>query len=84
MLVIRRREGEAILVGEDVEIEVLEITPARVKLGIRAPERVPILRKELQATREQNLAAARGVTAEGLASLRRALGGAGNPPHAVR
>lgn len=73
MLVIRRREGEAILIGEDVEIEVLEITPARVKLGIRAPERVQVLRKELKATREQNLAAARGLSSDGLASMLRLL-----------
>ncbi len=74
MLVIRRREGEAVLIGEDVEVEVLEITPARVKLGIRAPEAVQVLRKELKATREQNLAAARGVSDEGLARLLRLLG----------
>ena len=74
MLVIRRREGESILIGEEVEIEVLEITPARVKLGIRAPERVTILRKELQATREQNQAAARGLSSGSLARLLRMLG----------
>ncbi|HSW49803.1 MAG TPA: carbon storage regulator [Bryobacteraceae bacterium] len=74
MLVIRRREGEAILIGEDVEIEILEITPARVKLGIRAPDHVQVLRKELKATREQNLAAARGLTSDGLARLLRMLG----------
>ena len=74
MLVIRRREGEAVLIGEDVEIEILEITPARVKLGIRAPERVQVLRKELKATREQNLKAARGLTNDSLTRLLRLLG----------
>lgn len=74
MLVIRRRAGESILIGEDVEIEILEVTQARVKLGIRAPEAVPVLRKELKATREQNLAAARGLTGESVARLLRLLG----------
>ena len=62
MLVIRRRRGESILIGDDVEIEIIELTPTRVKLGITAPEQVQILRKELQLTREQNRAAARQVS----------------------
>jgi carbon storage regulator len=58
MLVIRRRAGESILIAEDIEIEVLEITPTRVKLGIRAPKSVAVLRKEVRLTEEQNRAAA--------------------------
>jgi carbon storage regulator len=58
MLVIGRRKGEKILIGEGVEIEVIECGRSRVKLGIHAPKSVPILRDELRATREQNLAAA--------------------------
>ena len=58
MLVIGRRKGEKILIGESVEIEVIECGRTRVKLGIHAPKCVPILRDELRATREQNLAAA--------------------------
>jgi carbon storage regulator len=59
MLVIRRRPGETLVIGEDVEVEVLDASPSQVKLGIRAPKSVPILRKEIQITRDQNLAAAR-------------------------
>ncbi|MBM3813783.1 MAG: carbon storage regulator [Acidimicrobiia bacterium] len=69
MLVIRRKEGESILVGEDVEIQVLEITPSRVKLSISAPPQVLILRKEVQQAQLQNLAAARQVTPETIAGL---------------
>ena len=58
MLVIRRHCGESILVGEDVEIQVIECGPNRVKLGIVAPRHVPVFRKEAQLTREQNRAAA--------------------------
>ena len=58
MLVIRRRKGEKILIGEGVEIEVIECGRSRVKLGIHAPKCVLILRDELRATREQNVAAA--------------------------
>ncbi len=49
MLVLRRRVGETILVGGEVEIEVIEISRTRVKLGVRAPHHVPVIRKETQA-----------------------------------
>jgi carbon storage regulator len=59
MLVIRRRAGEVLLIGEDVEIEVLDIGGSQVKLGIRAPKHVLVLRKEIQITAQQNLAASK-------------------------
>ncbi len=59
MLVIRRRAGESILIGDDIEIQVTDIGPSRVKLCISAPKEVPVLRKEVKLTREENLAAAR-------------------------
>ncbi|HEY7335818.1 MAG TPA: carbon storage regulator [Bryobacteraceae bacterium] len=63
MLVIRRRPGEALLIGGDVEIEVLDATPSQVKLGIRAPRSISVLRKEIHLTSEQNRAAAREIPA---------------------
>lgn len=57
MLVIRRRSGESLLVGDNVEVEILEVSGGQVKLGIRAPRDVSILRKEVYLTREQNRAA---------------------------
>lgn len=57
MLIIRRRRGESITVGDDVEIEILETSPTQVKLGIRAPKTVAVLRKEILVTRELNRAA---------------------------
>jgi carbon storage regulator len=61
MLVLRRRAGESLLIGDDMEVEILEITPRRVKLGILAPASVAIVRKEVRLTREQNLSASRKV-----------------------
>jgi carbon storage regulator len=69
LLVIRRRVGERFLIGDHVEVEVLEIAGTRVKLGIVAPESIPIIRKEAQATREQNLAAARHADEAAVLSL---------------
>jgi carbon storage regulator len=57
MLVISRRPHESLLIGDDIEVELLEIFPSQVKLGIRAPRQVPVLRKEIRVTAEQNRAA---------------------------
>ena len=57
MLVIRRRAGETLLIGPDIEIEILEAGPSQVKLGIRAPKHIAVLRKEIRIAAEQNRAA---------------------------
>jgi carbon storage regulator len=61
VLVLRRRAGEALLIGNDVVIEFLELNSQTVKIGITAPKNVCILRQELQITRTQNQAAAQTV-----------------------
>jgi carbon storage regulator len=58
MLVLRRRAGESILIGDNVEIEFLELTAQGVKVGIHAPRELVVLRKELKITEEQNARAA--------------------------
>lgn len=62
MLILRRRAGEALLIGEDVEIEILETGSWGVKVGIHAPKAISILRKELRTVAEANCAAAREVS----------------------
>jgi carbon storage regulator len=57
VLVLRRRPGESLMIGDDVEIEFLESNSQGVKIGIRAPREITILRKELQLTQMQNRAA---------------------------
>lgn len=66
MLVLRRRAGECVLIGQEIEIEVLDVTPQGAKIGIRAPRELVVLRKELKITQEQNAEAARGPAAEDL------------------
>ena len=61
MLVVSRRAGESIRIGEDVEVEILETGSGRVKLGIKAPRAVAVLRKEVWQTGDQNRAAAQGI-----------------------
>lgn len=48
MLVLSRRVGETIVIGDDVRVTVVDFVQDRwVKLGIEAPERVPVWRREL-------------------------------------
>ena len=60
MLVLRRRAGECVLIGDEIEIEVLAVTHQGAKIGIRAPKSTIVLRKELKITQEQNAQAAQG------------------------
>jgi carbon storage regulator len=59
MMVMRRRAGESILIGDDIEIHISEISRSRVKLAIGAPREVPIVAKEMKITAEENIAAVR-------------------------
>ena len=47
MLVISRKKGESLLIGEDVEITIVKIENGSVKIAISAPKEIGILRKEL-------------------------------------
>jgi carbon storage regulator len=61
MLVLRRRAGESVFIGDDIEIEILAVTSQGAKIGIRAPRETVILRKELKVTGQQNEAAAQSL-----------------------
>jgi len=58
MLVISRRTGESFLIGDDIEIFILEAGNDRIKIGIEAPKNVRIIRKELKETEKINTEAA--------------------------
>lgn len=68
MLIIGRRVGETIYLGEDVEIRIMDLSPSRVKIGIVAPRELAILRGEMRQAAAQNLAASQG-NERGLAAL---------------
>ncbi len=70
MLILSRKLGESVLLGEDVSITVLEVTKGVVKLGIDAPKEIRILRGELsEAVKEANIKATKEVSIEALSSL---------------
>jgi carbon storage regulator len=59
VLIITRRPGERIMLGDDVVVEVVEVSGSSVRLGIAAPRSVPIYREEIwEAVKEENAAAA--------------------------
>ncbi len=59
MLNITRKIGEKIIIGEDVVLEVMEVSGSSVRIGIRAPRSVPVYREEIwEAVRAENAAAA--------------------------
>lgn len=47
MLVVSRKIGESILISDEIEISLLDITDGIAKIGIEAPKKIKILRKEL-------------------------------------
>lgn len=58
MLVLSRKEGEGIRLGDGIELEVVSISKGVVRIGIKAPKDVLILRNELaKAVEEVNKAA---------------------------
>jgi carbon storage regulator len=60
MLNITRKIGEKIIIGEDVVLEVMEVSGSSVRIGIRAPRSVPVYREEIwEAVRAENAAAAK-------------------------
>lgn len=55
MLVITRKEGESLLIGDNIEINISKIVDGSVKIAINAPKDMTILRKELLiAIKEEN------------------------------
>ncbi|MFM1920932.1 MAG: carbon storage regulator [Candidatus Hydrogenedentota bacterium] len=70
MLVLTRKENESIMVGDEVEVKVLDLKENQVKLGIVAPRSVAVHRKEVYlAIQEENAQAATAPAAGDLTGL---------------
>jgi carbon storage regulator len=65
MLIITRRAGEKIMLGDDIVVHVTEIVGSSVRVGIQAPRSIPVYREEIwNAVREENQAAAGAAPSE--------------------
>ena len=71
MLALSRKINESIVLGNNIEVTILEIKGDQVKIGINAPKSVPIYRKEiyLQIQQSNQEAAGENVSEETLAEL---------------
>lgn len=59
MLILSRKPGQSIMIGDDIEVTVLEWQDGQVSLGITAPRQVPVHRREVyEAIARENQAAA--------------------------
>lgn len=57
MLVLSRKKNESIVIGENVEITIMEVRGDKVRIGIAAPREVKVRRKEVfEAIREESTA----------------------------
>jgi len=56
MLVLSRKVGERILIGDHVTVTVVRITGGGVRLGIEAPPEMAVIREELQTDLEKHMA----------------------------
>ena len=63
MLIITRKPGEKIMLGDDVVVHVMEIVGNSVRIGIQAPRSLPVYREEIwDAVRQENQGAATSAT----------------------
>lgn len=69
MLILSRKEGECIQIGDDVELQIIQTTRGYVKIGIQAPRSVLILRKELVKEVEESNTMAASTDSKDLADL---------------
>ena len=59
MLIITRRAGQKVMLGDDITVHVMEIVGNSVRIGVEAPKSLPVYREEIwAAVKEENQAAA--------------------------
>lgn len=62
MLVLRRRIGEQLVIGGTITVTVLAVEGNRVKIGITAPEEIPVVREELFHVEQEEKQTSEGET----------------------
>lgn len=70
MLALSRKANESIMIGNDIEITILEVKGEQVKIGINAPKSIPVYREEVyEQIKEANKEAASDAVQENLKNL---------------
>lgn len=74
MLILTRKSGEAIKLGDEITITIVEVRGNQVRIGIQAPRTIPVHRYELyEKIRAENILAAR-LSVEDFNSIKKKLG----------
>jgi carbon storage regulator len=66
MLVLSRQRDQTIMIGDDIEITVIDLRGDKVRLGIKAPPQVSVHRKEVYEAIKRECRSARGIKPEDL------------------
>ena len=70
MLVLTRKEDQSIMIGDDIEVKVLDLKDSQVKIGIVAPRSVAVHRREVYlAIQAENAQAAAPAQLDGISKL---------------
>jgi carbon storage regulator len=69
LLILTRKVGESIAIGDDIQVSVVEIKGTQVKLGIRAPKDVTVHREEIYLKIQEENRRASQVSKEALVSV---------------
>lgn len=69
MLILTRKVGESVAIGDDIQISVVEIKGTQVKLGIRAPRDVTVHREEIYLKIQEENKRAAQVSTDALGSV---------------
>jgi carbon storage regulator len=57
MLILSRRKGQSILIGDDIEVIVTEVHRSSVKIAVRAPKHLTVMRSEIAADHASDVVA---------------------------
>jgi carbon storage regulator len=79
MLILTRKQGESVAIGDDIKVTVVEIQGKQVKLGVKAPREIAVHRQEVyEKIQEENIRAAQ-VSEGDLEKLKDTLSGEEKP-----
>jgi carbon storage regulator len=69
LLILTRKVGESVAIGDDIQVSVVEIKGTQVKLGIRAPRDITVHREEIYLKIQEENRLAAQVSADALGSV---------------
>lgn len=61
MLILTRKVGESIIIGDDIEVKVIETGKNNIRIGIQAPKEISVLRQEVyESIQQTNILSSKG------------------------